>query len=749
MGKTYERIGSNRLYSFMEQNGLLSPFQYAYRKNKDLTQALLYYVLEAQQAIDSNHVMLTTMVDLEGAYDCVWRAGLLKKLYEAGIRGRLYMFIQQYLTGRTVKSTVNQHTSKEFTTKLGLPQGGIIVVFCFIFYITDMTNKIPNKIGFADDLNAWEIHKDVLTAIRKTKTNCEELIRWCRKWRMLINWGKTFFMLHQPRRQQKLQFSFKVGTHRMQQVHSARCLGFILDEDMNFKDHIDTICSKAQKAIYKMNMLNDNSRIDVAILMYKAMVRAQLERTYPIWCTAQAKLMDKVTRIHRLALLKATGAMSSTSTAALEIITHTLPIAIRLDEVLQIFYIKLLQKDSQDPLLKIISTRQAQATTCRFLTKIQNLVKDLPPECLNPAKLVTPLAIYQRPMQRSPEILIPENTHGSSSNRTASQKLQAKSEALQRIRDLPIDQPVFFTDGSALGNPGPCGAGVVLYKNGMNSEPVITSIPVANPGTSYLGELAGIESALETSVSLASTDITEINILVDCTSAILSTCNPPEEDSDHCKTIEKIRESVHRLHAQNITTKITWIPGHVDLHMNELADKAAKEGAEQSSTLITTTSNHIGIIRQHIRSLSRRKWQSSWNVTSSHTELHHHRPRIPTGNYKSVAKKAAERNYVRLVTGHNRLKTRMHRLKLADTPNCECTLDRQTDAHILMSCPLYTIQRNALIDKVERIYQAESTPLHQRSLTANTLMHPKGPTALRQQVSGAVMMYLQGTGIQL
>ena len=136
-------------------------------------------------------------------------------------------------------------------------------------------------------------------------------------------------------------------------------------------------------------------------------------------------------------------------------------------------------------------------------------------------------------------------------------------------------------------------------------------------------------------------------------------------------------------------------------------------------------------------------------MTSSHTELHHHRPRIPTGNYKSVAKKAAERNYVRLVTGHNRLKTRMHRLKLADTPNCECTLDRQTDAHILMSCPLYTIQRNALIDKVERIYQAESTPLHQRSLTANTLMHPKGPTALRQQVSGAVMMYLQGTGIQL
>ena len=68
----------------------------------------------------------------------------------------------------------------------------------------------------------------------------------------------------------------------MKQVHSARCLGFILDEELNFTDHVDTICTKAQKAIYKMNMLNDNSRIDVAILMYNAMVRSQLERTYPI-----------------------------------------------------------------------------------------------------------------------------------------------------------------------------------------------------------------------------------------------------------------------------------------------------------------------------------------------------------------------------------------------------------------------------------------------------------------------------------
>ena len=88
---------------------------------------------------------------------------------------------------------------------------------------------------------------------------------------------------------------------------------------------------------------------------------------------------------------------------------------------------------------------------------------------------------------------------------------------------FPSTRQYFFSDGSALENPGSCGARVVLYKNGMNSKPVTTSIPVKNPGTGYLDKLACIECALETSVDLASTDITHVNILVDCTSSILST----------------------------------------------------------------------------------------------------------------------------------------------------------------------------------------------------------------------------------
>ena len=79
----------------------------------------------------------------------------------------------------------------------------------------------------------------------------------------------------------------------------------------------------------------------------------------------------------------------------------------------------------------------------------------------NPIKLKTPTAIFQQPKQKSPEICIPEQTHGSSRNRTAAQKKTAKKGAIDKIHKLPHGQPIFFKDGSFLRNPGPCGAGII------------------------------------------------------------------------------------------------------------------------------------------------------------------------------------------------------------------------------------------------------------------------------------------------
>ena len=53
-----------------------------------------------------------------------------------------------------------------------------------------------------------------------------------------------------------------------------------------------------------------------------------------------------------------------------------------------------------------------------------------------------------------------------------------------------------FTDGSVLGNPGPCGSGACIFIPNQ-TEPVSVKRPVTNRGSILLGELVAILMALE------------------------------------------------------------------------------------------------------------------------------------------------------------------------------------------------------------------------------------------------------------
>ena len=53
-----------------------------------------------------------------------------------------------------------------------------------------------------------------------------------------------------------------------------------------------------------------------------------------------------------------------------------------------------------------------------------------------------------------------------------------------------------FTDGSCLGNPGPCGSGACIFVPNQ-TEPVSLKRPVTNRGSILLGELVAILMVLD------------------------------------------------------------------------------------------------------------------------------------------------------------------------------------------------------------------------------------------------------------
>ena len=135
---------------------------------------------------------------------------------------------------------------------------------------------------------------------------------------------------------------------------------------------------------------------------------------------------------------------------------------------------------------------------------------------------------------------------GNANTRSKVQSNKAKAIADSYINQLNKNCLICFTDGSALGNPGPCGAGAAIYIESISSVPVLLKRPVSAKSISYHGELAAIDLALEFCQPFFAvpTNINKIVILSDCHSAIETVSSfqyPSNFTNILCKTYERVK----------------------------------------------------------------------------------------------------------------------------------------------------------------------------------------------------------------
>ena len=75
--KTMETMVNARLYHYLEINNILSPFQSGFRKHHSTKDHLVRLQTEINGTFDKGHKAVAVFVDIEKAYDMVWKYGLL------------------------------------------------------------------------------------------------------------------------------------------------------------------------------------------------------------------------------------------------------------------------------------------------------------------------------------------------------------------------------------------------------------------------------------------------------------------------------------------------------------------------------------------------------------------------------------------------------------------------------------------------------------------------------------------------
>ena len=151
--KTFERVLRIRLVDHLERNNILPDNQHGFRKNRSCLTQLLEHVDSVLKELNSGKEVDVIYLDYSKAFDKVDHTILLEKIKKYGIGGKVFTWIENFLTGRVQAVTVEGFKSSLEDVESGVPQGTVNGPIYFIIYVIDLALQIRNSIplAFADD----------------------------------------------------------------------------------------------------------------------------------------------------------------------------------------------------------------------------------------------------------------------------------------------------------------------------------------------------------------------------------------------------------------------------------------------------------------------------------------------------------------------------------------------------------------------------------------------------------------------
>ena len=317
--KIYEKVVFDAMYKFLLENNLLSSNQSGFRPGDSTINQLLAITTEIYNSFENRQETQAAFLDISKAFDKVWHPGLIFKLRQNGINGKLLLMLENYLTNRKQRVILNGIESSWEPISSGVPQGSVLGPLLFLLYINDLTENISANIKlFADDSSLFIKVSDIDAAHQTLMDDLNTISAWARLWKMKFNPDISKQAI-------EVVFSCKYGKTRgihpplffneipVARKESTKHLGIILDQKLNFREHIMEAIEKAKKGLSLMKFLSNLVNRKTLVLTYTMHVRPHLEYGDIIFHDCAKYLMDMLESIQYQAGLIATGCWKNTS----------------------------------------------------------------------------------------------------------------------------------------------------------------------------------------------------------------------------------------------------------------------------------------------------------------------------------------------------------------------------------------------------------------------------------------------------
>ena len=667
--KTMERMINARLVWFLEKNGLITKFQSGFRQNRSTIDQVIRLESFIRDGIIRGHHVVSVFFDLEKAYDTTWKYGIMRDLYNLGLRGRLPIFIQNFLSNRVFRVRLGSTFSELHNQEMGVPQGSILSVTLFLLKINsivDVVNPRFDRSLFVDDFCISYSSQNMLV-IETLLQNCLNRIeRWADENGFRFSKTKTVCVHFCNKRSLHPDPKVKINNAIIPVVQQTKYLGLIFDNKLNFKPHIDYVRQKCHKALTLLKVV---SKMDwgadriVLLRLYRSLVRSKLDYGCAVYSSARKSYLEKLKPIQNQGLRLCLGAFRTSPMESLYVEANEPPLYLRYEK-LSLYYAIKLKNNPRNPthegtfMPRYINFYTSKASAIKSFGL---RVKEALIHILNTTN-IAPFLVSNIPpwMITEPVIDLTLRTFkkGSTSDLIFLDKF---GEMRHKYRNYCA----IYTDGSKDKNKvgAACVSGLIQRQ-----------IRLPDSSSIFTAELSALKMAL---------DIIEFSngrrfiIYTDSLSSLMAL-----QGSNHKHPyIVQLLETQFKLNTLGKQVIFAWIPSHTGIQGNEKADRLAKEALDLD---VSERNIPYTDLKTKINTYIKDKWQTSWNLNPQN-KLYQHKPIIEPLNSLPLAKRREDIVLTRARIGHTHL-THAYLFAAEDPPHCISCNSLLTVKHILIDC---------------------------------------------------------------
>ena len=702
MCKIVERLVSQRLYPWLEQQQLFPLAQTGFRKGRSTLDNIAGVILLAKTDIKKKRTPAVVFLDIKAAFDNVIPEILLDKLKRFQVSRNPLAFIQALSACRRAHFLIpdesgNRHLISRLQHK-GVPQGGVLSPLLYSLYVSDIAKNISSSISvfqYADDIAIYAANGSLNSTVSNLEAAVTTISTNLRHLGLEVSPNKSKLVILNGKLNPPGVFSLWIGHHCITNQESANFLGIQIDQKLKFHQHALDIHTRTRKILNLIKVLRGTwwgADPSTLLLIYKSLIRSRIDYGLHIYLPLSKFHMQKLESIQIVAARLALGHRKTTPINVTLAEAKLPPLNLRAKYLASKHLIEA-SSAANHFLPSIIQNYQKTIATTpkRLLRSRSTLLEDIAIQSANHLSVIAP-STAGSPFLASSAVL---DTYMGQILKTSSNINRDFNSLISS--EFP-NQVMIFTDGSKIPHKPSVGASWLCPAHNL-AETVSLNNLISN----YSAEAIAIDKALESLITLPDKSFI---ICSDALSVLKAVTDPYHKTNNHY--IYSIKKKINLLTdplGLNKEITLLWIPAHKGLEGNELADQLSKDATNLPPHPFwkIPSSDFKKHYLEEMWDYTFKFWTHKASLQAAtgkkYFSTHFSDQKKPWFNQSKLP-----RIYISWVnrarSNHYSLNGSLARVKLTQHANCPCGADVQDINHILWQCHLYESLRSIMINRL-------------------------------------------------